>query len=436
MKLPPGYVAGQGVVKGSAYGGFGERMLKSLGWEKGKGLGKEEQGMKEAIEVKKKEDNIGVCCCMVRWPRGDVFMVELVRVQVGGGPSTDWKDAWWEDAFNSAAKGVNVGCSSSSSSSDDDSSSDDEGNAVARKNRDGTLASASQQELKLLEELSASAGRVAAGRFGGRDAKMERIRRQEALEAERLAAKLGLRIKKDESQDVVETQPKKKTRNLASEKLEEKRKKKDKAGRIVIECGSDGKDGGQDHLPEPTPRHGWWGCNLFISAGSLAGAALELPVEKKKSGFSEDQQAQIYNDAQKGKTSGKTGLGKGKRGTIKVDGVVWEGKKTTFDEEPEDTKSPKDLEREADGKSKKRKAKNGDVKWRKVISKVLKKTKKKDAKPNKGIKMTSLHKNVRKMLISTYSISMRKEEVKEGVEKALRKNKGNFLCVGEYVKLT
>eukprot|EP00889_Picochlorum_renovo_P001518 jgi/Picre1/28548/NNA_003950.t1 len=414
MKLPPGYVAGQGVVKGSAYGGFGERMLKSLGWEKGKGLGKEEQGMKEAIEVKKKEDNIGV----------------------GGGPSTDWKDAWWEDAFNSAAKGVNVECSSSSSSSDDDSSDDDdEATAVGRKNRDGTLASASQQELKLLEELSASAGRVAAGRFGGRDAKMERIRRQEALEAERLAAKLGLSIKRDESQDVVETHPKKKTRNLASEKLEEKREKKDKAGRIVIECGSDGKDGGQERLPEPTPRHGWWGCNLFISAGSLAGAALELPVEKKKSGFSEVQQARIYNDAQKGKTTGKTGLGKGKRGTIKVDGVVWEGKKTTFDEEPEDTKSTKDLEREADGKSKKRKAKNGDVKWRKVISKVLKKTRK-DAKPNKGIKMTSLHKNVRKMLISTYSISMRKEEVKEGVEKALRKNKGNFLCVGEYVKLT
>lgn len=367
-------------------------------------------------------------------------MVELVPVQVGGGPSTNWKDAWWEDAFNSAAKGVNVGCSSSSSSSSSsDDDDDDEANVVGRKNRDGTLASASQQELKLLEELSTSAGRVAAGRFGGRDAKMERIRRQEALEAERLAAKLGLSIKRDESQDVVETHPKKKTRNLASEEMEQKRKKKDKVGRIVIECGSDGQDGGQDHLPEPTPRHGWWGCNLFISAGSLAGAALELPVENKKSGFSEDQQAQIYNDAQKGKTSGKTGLGKGKRGTIKVDGVVWEGKKTTFDEEPEDVESPKDLEREAgdkdDGNSKKRKAKNGDVKWRKVISKVLKKKKKKDAKP-KGMKVTSLHKNVRKMLISTYSISMRKEEVREGVEKALKKNKGNFLCVGEYVKLT
>lgn len=356
-----------------------------------------------------------------------VFMGELVPVQVGGGPSTNWKDAWWEDAFNSAAKGVNVGCSSSSSSDEDSSSDEEDGKVVGRKNRDGTLASASQQELKLLEELSKSTGRVAAGRFGGRDAKMERIRRQEALEAERLAAKLGLSTGKDEE----ETRAKKRSKSSVSETEEDKKKrrKKDKAGRIVIECGSDAKDGAQECLPEPTPRHGWWGCSLFISAGSLAGAALELPVEKKKPGFSEDQQAQIYNDAQKGKTSGKTGLGKGKRGTLKVDGVVWEGKKTTFDE---DIESPEDLEKET-GDTKNKKTKNGDVKWRKVIVKVLKK--KKDTKP-KGMKVTALHKNVRKMLTSTYSISMRKEEVREGVEKALRKNKGSFLWVGEYVKLS
>lgn len=60
MKLPPGYVEGKGVVKPTAYGGYGERMLKSLGWSKGKGLGKEGQGMKEAIEVKQKDDTIGV----------------------------------------------------------------------------------------------------------------------------------------------------------------------------------------------------------------------------------------------------------------------------------------------------------------------------------------------------------------------------------------
>jgi len=60
MKLPDGYVAGQGVQKPTGYGGFGERMLRTMGWDKGQGLGKEKQGMKEAIEVKKKEDTVGV----------------------------------------------------------------------------------------------------------------------------------------------------------------------------------------------------------------------------------------------------------------------------------------------------------------------------------------------------------------------------------------
>ena len=66
MKLPPGHVAGQGVLKPSGYGGFGERMLKNMGWEKGQGLGLNADGIKEAIQVKKKEDTVGVSgfrCC-------------------------------------------------------------------------------------------------------------------------------------------------------------------------------------------------------------------------------------------------------------------------------------------------------------------------------------------------------------------------------------
>lgn len=60
MKLPPGHVPGMGVHKATAYGGFGQKMLEKMGWSKGQGLGKEKHGMKEAIEVKKKEDNLGV----------------------------------------------------------------------------------------------------------------------------------------------------------------------------------------------------------------------------------------------------------------------------------------------------------------------------------------------------------------------------------------
>jgi hypothetical protein len=60
MKLPAGHVAGVGVHKATAYGGFGQQMLEKMGWSKGQGLGKEKDGMKEAIEVKKKEDSLGV----------------------------------------------------------------------------------------------------------------------------------------------------------------------------------------------------------------------------------------------------------------------------------------------------------------------------------------------------------------------------------------
>lgn len=60
MELPPGYVPGSGVHKASGFGGFGERLLRKQGWEKGEGLGKNKTGRAEAIQVKKKEDTSGV----------------------------------------------------------------------------------------------------------------------------------------------------------------------------------------------------------------------------------------------------------------------------------------------------------------------------------------------------------------------------------------
>ena len=64
MKLPAGYVPGEGVYKATAYGGFGERLLKRMGWEEGTGLGINQHGLKKAIEIKKKEDQTGVCSPM------------------------------------------------------------------------------------------------------------------------------------------------------------------------------------------------------------------------------------------------------------------------------------------------------------------------------------------------------------------------------------
>lgn len=60
MKFPPGYVPGVGTPK-PVTSSFGERLLASMGWEKGQGLGKNQHGIKEAIAVKNKQDTKGVC---------------------------------------------------------------------------------------------------------------------------------------------------------------------------------------------------------------------------------------------------------------------------------------------------------------------------------------------------------------------------------------
>ena len=70
MKLPRGHtpqVTADGRVEvhrhdeeGLARGGFGERMLRSLGWRDGDGLGVGRQGRAEAVRVTQKLDNKGV----------------------------------------------------------------------------------------------------------------------------------------------------------------------------------------------------------------------------------------------------------------------------------------------------------------------------------------------------------------------------------------
>lgn len=37
MKLPANYVMGEGQKKASGFGGFGQRLMESMGWEKGEG---------------------------------------------------------------------------------------------------------------------------------------------------------------------------------------------------------------------------------------------------------------------------------------------------------------------------------------------------------------------------------------------------------------
>jgi len=474
MKLPDGYTPGVGVVKSSGYGGFGERMLKQFGWQEGRGLGKEEQGMSSAIEIRKKEDQIGV----------------------GFGPDRNW-NAWWESGFEEAVKGVRVAASHGDGSGDSsDDSSDDEvyaGRGRSSLNRDGTVATGSAQELRLLESLAKAGGRVAAGRFGGRDAKMERIRRQEELEAQRMREKLGLVDavrraplgagdgdggEKQKSKDDEE-----KRKNLGEKKEKKKKKEKKekkkkcgtsrkragqeepnatkKARRIVIECGNieagmDGKRAEPVAALCPTSSSGWWGCHVFRSAGAMDSSPLKKRSGDEATGFSEDQQAKIYEAAQLGKTSGKTGLGKGKRGTIKVEGAVWKGTKLTFADDDRSTvegqgggagrsdQSDDGHDDKDGGQVKLVSADMGLINWNKVVKRVLRKSMKKSTKKKggpsgrKGCKIKSLHKEVLSHLGAEYTgISLEEAEVKASVDKCLGAKGSSFVVsvCGKYVSL-
>lgn len=356
MKLPSGYVPGQGVVKASGKGGMGERLLRNMGWQDGQGLGKAGQGMVEALQVKKKEDTVGV----------------------GANKTWKWEEKWWENAFDSAAKTALVPSSHSEDSdvnSDDDTSIDGsqgesenfEGKRpICRLNRDGTRSTGSALELKLLEELTEEVGRVAAGRFAGRGGKMARIRAQELQKASEAAQKLGKPTTLEPSpsltslqgsQDSSETNHGCTTHRLKAERVHAcgKRKDRENAGSMgrhhisaAIELAETcegggisvgkglglGKGSGMHSADKKSTTTEWWGANIFVSAGCLNGLSEE--DRRKRQKFDEEEQSRIYNQAHLGKAQGKTGLGQHSRAN-KKGGTQWIGTKVTFDEGDNET---------------------------------------------------------------------------------------------------
>ncbi len=100
-----------GVRKATAKGGLGERLLKSMGWSEGKGLGRQEDGISSALVVKKKDDAAGVTCissfnrCIGSQPYACSMRACAMHVQVGANAAkaVQWENRWWEAAFDSAA---------------------------------------------------------------------------------------------------------------------------------------------------------------------------------------------------------------------------------------------------------------------------------------------------------------------------------------------
>jgi len=369
MKLPVGHVPGVGVHKPTAYGGLGEKLLRGWGWEAGRGCGKDGQGMTKAIEVQKKDDNAGI----------------------GGNNRYGWEEKWWEAAFNANVQSLSsrAASDSDSSTSGSDSESEDETQlttcqAGILRNRDGTVASASAAELKIAAAISKDA-RGWAGRFGGREGKMERIRRQEAAAAERARIELGL---PSNDASVAPPRPIKmsvtvKTSDGDQGHTVNKRKASDKGGvkpkkskKNTSTAQTQGSMSAFTFAAAACSAHvekkvvekdsKWWGCNYFVSAGYMAG--LEPADEAtKRQMFCEDDQENLYNRTQNNKAAGRQGIGV--RGSaIKISGGKYEGTKVKFDDVENDAPSTSsDLSPPVRADS----GQLAGIKWKKLITNTL-----------------------------------------------------------------
>ena len=211
---------------------------------------------------------------------------------------------------------------------------------------------------------------------------------------------------------------------------------------------------------QPTPASGWWGCNLFRSAGALDSSPMKKSVEDPAVGFSEDQQAKIYENAQLGKTSGKTGLGKGRRGTIKIEGAVWKGTKVTFDDadgvvgQADDghvqdgidgqvaskkvLSKGKKLNKQNKKKPSGEQGSKEEIQWKKVVKRALKTVKRKKKGSNEQAKLKSLHKEVASHLVTKYDgIVIDDAQVRVEVERCISAKGSSYTmsACGKYVKL-
>ncbi|KAH8739066.1 hypothetical protein FG386_000933 [Cryptosporidium ryanae] len=74
---------------------IGTNLLQKMGWSEGKGLGKEEKGIQECIQINKKSDNLGLGATLSR-----------------ESSSKDWTE-WWKDAYNDVANKLHSSVSDS-----------------------------------------------------------------------------------------------------------------------------------------------------------------------------------------------------------------------------------------------------------------------------------------------------------------------------------
>ncbi|XP_010473644.1 PREDICTED: nucleolin [Camelina sativa] len=278
MAAPEAPVKYVGICKESA----AFRLMKSMGWEEGEGLGKDKQGIKGYVRVKNKQDTSGV--------------------------GVDKPNPWAFDTtqFDNILKKLKVQAAPTKTGKDDDGS-DDEDESV-----DG--AKSEPAKLKIVAKATRPQGRYKRREKG----KLVNSYSSKDLE--------GILVKRTEEPstavcDIADT--------MEIEIISE-----DKNATVK-----------EEKIEEPSSDW-WGNKFGFVSGGLLGAKSgkKKLKASERKM-FSENDQENLYNMVQDKATAGKQGLGIKDR-PKKIAGVRYEGKKTSFDNSDDDDDDDEEEEEE------------------------------------------------------------------------------------------
>uniref|UniRef100_A0A1J3IMW4 PIN2/TERF1-interacting telomerase inhibitor 1 n=1 Tax=Noccaea caerulescens TaxID=107243 RepID=A0A1J3IMW4_NOCCA len=279
MAAPEAPVKYVGILKESA----AFKLMKSMGWEEGEGLGKDKQGIKGYVRVKNKQDTTGV--------------------------GVDKPNPWAFDTtqFDNILKKLKVQSAPITSKNDDDSESESESEDDAAKSEPA--------KPKPVAKVTRPQGRYQ------RREKGKRVNSYSSKDLE------GILVKRTEEPspvvcDIAETM-----------EIE-----------IISEDQDDSVK--EEKIEEPSSDW-WGFKSGFVSGGLLgakSGKKKSSEANERKM-FSENDQENLYNMVQDKATAGKQGLGIKDR-PKKIAGVRYEGKKTAFDISDDDDDEDEEEEEE------------------------------------------------------------------------------------------
>lgn len=351
----------QGVQKESA----GYRLLRSMGWQEGEGLGASKQGIKEHIRVKKKFENWGVGAIESNerardWSAG---MAEFHRVlstlseitsqhaskRQGDGATTSEEES---DASDGELHKAEDGAIANQGEKEKEKSKSKKGSKKKEKKKEkkdraskkrskapsDSEAEASGDGIASPDEEQLTVKRVKVATHLGRFKKRETAKHVKGYSAHDLAAILGEDPFAAAAATVAEVRA-------------------DAAVTSSSDSDSDGEMAAARDAPSvqqetPTPAFtarrseeapvahaaedaGQWWSGYFMRSGRMG--AMKRPGSKgiKAGGFSEQDQTDLYTRVQDGATQGRVGLGRSSM-PKKVAGARWEGKRMKLGSDSED----------------------------------------------------------------------------------------------------